>query len=78
MFDMSPPMLISGLILSALGVMLFFRGKGAQEPSSVLAGIALSILPVATHSLLMLWGLSAVVMGGWAALRRLAQSGPVA
>jgi hypothetical protein len=78
MLDLSPPMLISGLILSALGVLLFFRGRGNQEPSSVIAGIALSVLPIATHSLLLLWGLSALVMGGWAMTRRLAESGPVA
>ncbi|MFI4896408.1 MAG: hypothetical protein ACIARR_01125 [Phycisphaerales bacterium JB059] len=78
MLDLSPPMLISGLILSALGVLLFFRGRGNQEPSSVVAGIALAVLPLATHSLFLLWGLGALVMGGWAAARRMGQSTPIA
>lgn len=78
MLDLSTPMLISGLILGGAGMFLFFRGRSNQEPTSVLAGIALSVLPMVLHSVLVLWGLSAAVIAGWVALRRLAETGPVA
>ncbi|MEZ6241628.1 MAG: hypothetical protein R3B57_01145 [Phycisphaerales bacterium] len=79
MFDFSTPMLISGLVLGAVGVMFFFRGKSHQEPSSIIAGIALSVLPMALHSVLLLWGLSAAVIGGWAVMRRMGEgAAPVA
>lgn len=71
MLDMSAGMLLSGLLIGGVGAFLFFRGRRESEPSSVLAGIGLSVLPVAFHSVLFLWLASAGLLAGWAALRHL-------
>ena len=72
MFDMSMGMIVSGLILSAVGLVLFLHGKREADFRTLFAGIALGILPMVVHSVLILWGISAAVLGGVWALKRYA------
>jgi hypothetical protein len=78
MLDLSMGMLISGTVIGAAGMLLLLRGKRESEPSSLLAGLALSVLPLVMHSVGMLWLAGAGVMGGWGLLRRMGDRGPVA
>lgn len=78
MLDLSMGMLISGTIIGGVGLVLLLRGKRESEPSSLLAGLALSVLPLVMHSVGMLWLAGVGVMGGWGLLRRLGDRGPVA
>ena len=55
MLDLSMGMLISGTVIGAAGMLLLLRGKRESEPSSLLAGLALSVLPLVMHSVGMLW-----------------------
>ncbi len=77
--DLSTGMILSGLVLGGVGFVLFWRGKRESQPVTLLAGIALSILPMVMHSVLALWLASAGVVGGLGLLRRFAGSaGPIA
>lgn len=78
MLDLSMGMLISGTVIGAFGMLLLLRGKRESEPSSLLAGLALSVLPLVMHSVGMLWLAGAGVMGGWGLLQRMGDRGPVA
>ena len=69
-FDLDP--------LLAVGMLLLLRGKRESEPSSLLAGLALSVLPLVMHSVGMRWLAGVGVMGGWGWRRRMGDRGPVA
>lgn len=70
MLDLSPAMMISALVLSAVGMFLFIRGKRGGDIFGVIGGLALMGLPLLVHSLMVLWLVSAGVTGGVLALRR--------
>lgn len=70
MLDLSPALLFSGVLLSAIGMILFLSGKRDARPASLLAGMALCGLPVFVHGLLALWLTSAGVLSAWAWLSR--------
>jgi hypothetical protein len=63
-------MLVSGLILSAVGMFLFIRGKRAGDPAGVVGGLSLTLIPLFVHSLAVLWLVSAGITGGVVVLRR--------
>ncbi len=77
MLDLSIGLLISGLILGTLGIVLFKRGKQDADWSTLAGGMALGILPIAVHSLLLLWGLSFAVLGGLWAIKRFGGDGMI-
>ena len=54
-FD-NPGVLFSGLIIGAVGMGFFIYGKKNADFRSLLAGVALSVIPFVGHSLLALWG----------------------
>lgn len=66
--DLSNPwVLMSGLVLGALGAGLFIYGKKQMDFRCLAAGVALCIAPYFIGSLLALWLVSAGVVGGlWA------------
>lgn len=79
MFDMSAGMLISGLLIGGLGFLMFFRGKSEREIGTLLAGIGLSVLPMAVHTVWMLWLGTGLVLAGLYLLKRFGgESRPVA
>ncbi len=54
-FD-SPAVLFSGILTGAVGMGFFIYGKKNADFRSLLAGVALSVIPFVGHSLLTLWG----------------------
>ena len=70
MLDMSPGMLLSGLVLSMLGTALFLYGKKSEQFDTLAGGLALIGLPMVVHSLLWLWLAAAACFGGVFVLRR--------
>ncbi|MCA9304864.1 MAG: hypothetical protein KC996_12155 [Phycisphaerales bacterium] len=70
MLDLSAGMLLSGLVVGGLGLWLFLRGKSEREVGTLLAGIGLSVLPMAVHTVWVLWLGTGLVLGGLYLLRR--------
>lgn len=79
MFEMTTGMLLSGLVIGGVGLWLCLHGKREREPATLLAGIGLSVLPMAAHTVLALWGLSAACVVALVAIRKLTPQGaPIA
>ncbi len=66
-----PAVLFSGLVIGAVGFGLFLYGKKAPDLPTLAAGCALGVLPMFAHSLVVLWGVTAVCAGGLYAMKRL-------
>lgn len=66
--DLSDPwVLMSGLILGAIGAGLFIYGKKQTDFRCLAAGVALCVVPYFIGSMLVLWLVSAGIVGGlWA------------
>jgi len=75
MFDMSGGMLLSGLVIGGVGFVLFMWGKRECSVRALVAGVALSVLPMVMHSVAALWLASAGVVGGLGLLRRFGSDG---
>lgn len=76
---MTTGMLISALLIGAVGFVMLVRGKREAQAGTFLTGIALSVLPLLMHSVGLLWLASAGVVGAWGVLRRFGPTGgPVA
>lgn len=65
-----PAVLFSGLVIGAVGLGLFIYGKKAPDLPTLAAGCVLSALPMVAHSLLALWGVTALCAGGLYAAKR--------
>lgn len=61
----NPWSLLSGVVISLVGMVLFMRGKKDVNLPCLGAGVALCVFPYFVSSLLLMWGLFAVCMGGW-------------
>lgn len=66
-----PAVLFSGLVIGAVGLGLFLYGKRAPDLPTLAAGAALGVLPLFAHSLVVLWGLTALCGGGLYVVKRL-------
>ena len=75
---MSTGVIMSGLLLGAIGFFMFMYGKREGQPLTLIAGIAVSILPMVMHSVLLLWVVSAVLIAGVVLHRRQAGTSTVA
>jgi hypothetical protein len=66
--DLSDPwLLISGLVLGAIGAGLFIYGKKQSDLRCLAAGVALCVVPYFIGSVLVLWLFGAGTIGGlWA------------
>jgi len=53
-FD-DPALMVSGMIISAIGFILFVYGKKVVVPKCLVIGIGLMTLPFVVHSLLWIW-----------------------
>lgn len=62
----NPWLLISGIIISTIGLGLFLHGKRMENLRNLSVGVALMALPIFVHSLLVLWLLTGA---GLAAMR---------
>lgn len=61
----NPWSILSGVVISLVGMVLFMRGKKDVNLPCLGAGVALCVFPYFVSSLLLMWGLFAVCMGGW-------------
>lgn len=66
-----PTVLISGLFLGLVGMGLLMYGKKVGKVRCIAAGLALCIYPYFVSSLLLMWGLAALCVGGLYASTRL-------
>lgn len=63
--DLSDPnLLISSLIIGAIGMGMFIYGKKSQEMKTLGLGIAMCVYPYFIHSLLLMWAIAGVCMVG--------------
>jgi hypothetical protein len=69
--DFTAGALISGLVLSSIGLFLFLRAKRMADPVGVIGGLLLMVLPLFMHSLAVLWLVRVGLIGGVLAYRRL-------
>jgi hypothetical protein len=65
-----PAVLFSGLILGAIGAGFFIYGKKQGRIDCLAVGVVLSVVPLLAHSLLVLWGVAALCLGGMYAQSR--------
>jgi len=66
----NPGTLLSALIIGALGMGLFIYGKKQQHIPSLLAGVGMCVFPYFVSSLLVMWLLAALFIGGlWASAK---------
>ena len=56
----NPAVLFSGKLIATIGHGLFIYGRKAPDTRSLVAGIALSVLPFMAHSMLALWGITSI------------------
>ncbi len=66
----NPWSLLSGIIISMVGMVLFMRGKKDVNMPCLGAGIALCVYPYFVSSLILMWVLFAACMGAWYFLAR--------
>jgi hypothetical protein len=68
-FD-NPWALASSLLIGSLGMGLFIYGKKNESFKPIAAGVVLMVFPYFVHSVLLMWALTVVCVGGlWAAAR---------
>ena len=60
--DFSFPSLMSGLLISGLGLFLFLYGKRAARPLLLAIGLAMCVYPYFIPNLVAVWGLTAVLL----------------
>ncbi len=69
MMDLSNPgLLISGLIISTIGMGLFVYGKRSEDLKCLGLGLVMMVFPVFVHSLLLMWLAAAGCLGAAYAL----------
>ena len=56
----NPAVLFSGILIGTVGFGCFMHGKRNADLRTLLAGVALSIVPLFAHTLLALWGLTGI------------------
>lgn len=66
----NPAVLFSGLLIGAVGMGFFLYGKKNADFRSLLAGVALSVIPFVGHSLLVLWGTTGLCAAAYYAVAR--------
>jgi len=66
----NPASLVSGLLISVIGMGLFIYGKKQAAPAPLLAGVALCVFPYFVASVLWMWLITGACLGGLYALSR--------
>lgn len=76
--DLTMGVLMSGVVLGAIGLFMFMYGKREGEPVTLIAGVVLGVLPMVVHALVPLWIVSGIVIGGVMLHRRNSETSVVA
>jgi hypothetical protein len=70
--DMDNPLLLfSGILIGAIGMGLFIYGKKNSDLGALLMGVVLSVLPLMSHTMLVMWGITGLSSAGMYLLRRI-------
>jgi hypothetical protein len=70
--DLSDPwLLLSGVLIGAVGMGLFVFGKKQGEAMPILAGLLMGVYPMFVTSLVLEWGIFAAIIAGLVAVRRM-------
>ena len=64
----NPWTLLSGALISLVGMAMFIYGRKSEEPKCLGAGVAMCVFPVFVSSLLVMWLLAGLCMLGAYAL----------
>ena len=64
----NPAALVSGALISLIGMAMFIYGRKSEEPKCLGAGVAMCVFPIFISSLLVMWLLAALCMVGAYAL----------
>ena len=59
-----PGLLFSGLIIGAIGAVLFVYGRKQENPRSMVTGVVMCIFPYFVGSLALMWLAAAACLGG--------------
>lgn len=70
--------IVSGGLIGAVGFCMFLYGKREGQPLTLMAGVALSVIPMVMHALVPMWLISGAVVGCVAVHRRYSGPGGVA
>lgn len=66
----NPSVLLSGVLIGAVGMGFFIYGKKSADYRALLMGVALSVLPLLAHTMLVLWGITGACAALMYAARR--------
>lgn len=70
--DLSDPwLLLSGVMIGAIGMGFFVYGKKQGEFMPMAAGVLMAVYPMFVSSLLVEWGIFAAIIAGFVAIRRM-------
>ncbi len=61
---MDPGPLLSGAVISMVGLAIFLYGKRMQKIESIGIGLAMMIFPVFVHSILWMWLIAVACVAG--------------
>lgn len=59
-----PSLLVSGLVISMIGLAIFVYGKKAQRMKGIAVGLVMMVFPMFVHSLIWMWLISGVCVAG--------------
>ena len=62
--NLSPGILISGLVIGSAGLGLFLYGKKNSNGKCLIAGVAMCALPYFAHSVVLMWLLAGACAAG--------------
>ncbi|MCZ6834651.1 MAG: hypothetical protein O7G85_02660 [Planctomycetota bacterium] len=67
---MDPGPLISGALISLVGLAIFLYGKKMEDFKSIGIGLAMMTYPIFIHSVLLMWLIAAICIAGMYLLPR--------
>ncbi len=59
-----PSLMVSGLIISMIGLAIFVYGKKAQNIKGIAVGLVMMIFPMFVHSLVWMWLIGGACVAG--------------
>lgn len=75
---MTMGVILSGSLIGLVGFFMFLYGKREGQPLTLMAGVALGIIPMVMHALLPMWLVSGALVGCVAVHRKYSGAGGVA
>ena len=60
----NPGLLLSGVLISMIGMAMFLYGKKMQSMGSLAFGVVMMIFPMLVHSVVWMWAIAGACMAG--------------